>query len=66
MFSLGMRGNGPDAQPIGTSRVATAGAATTGPRRHFIYCTLKTENVNRTHRSQRSRELLHGLGGQSS
>ncbi|THH33251.1 hypothetical protein EUX98_g893 [Antrodiella citrinella] len=66
MFSLGMRGNGPDAQPIGTSRVATAGAATTGPRRHFIYCTLKTENNNKTHRSQRSRELLHGLGGQSS
>ncbi|KAH8107974.1 hypothetical protein BXZ70DRAFT_913516 [Cristinia sonorae] len=61
MFSLGMRGNGPDAQPIGTSRVTAAAAATSGPRRHFIYCTLKTEANNRTHRSQRSREILHGV-----
>ncbi|TCD61701.1 hypothetical protein EIP91_008030 [Steccherinum ochraceum] len=65
MFSLGMRGNGPDAQPLGTSRVAaTAAAATTGPRRHFIYCTLKAENPNKTHRTQRSRDFLSG--GQSS
>lgn len=63
MFSLGMRGNGPDAQPLGTSRVvaATAAAATTGPRRHFIYCTLKTENLNKTHRSQKSRDVLHSV-----
>lgn len=44
MFSLGLRGS-PDSV-IGPSRVAAAGvaAATVGPRRHFLYCTLKTES----------------------
>ncbi|EIN11623.1 hypothetical protein PUNSTDRAFT_141926 [Punctularia strigosozonata HHB-11173 SS5] len=40
MFSLGMRGVGTDAAPIGT-RVASAAS---GPRRHFLFCNLKAES----------------------
>jgi len=55
MFSLGVRGSGTEAAPLGSRvAVAVAGAAT-GPRRHFLYCSLKPEPV---HRSRRSRELL--------
>ncbi|KAI0786707.1 hypothetical protein C8Q75DRAFT_720477 [Abortiporus biennis] len=49
MFSLGMRGNGAESQPLGgTVRSAAAAAVAAsssaiGPRRHFLYCTLKNE-----------------------
>lgn len=54
MFSLGMRGNRPESQPIG-SRVsmATTVAAAAGPRRHFLYCSLGLETV----RPKKTREL---------
>ncbi|KAJ7084305.1 hypothetical protein B0H15DRAFT_1023808 [Mycena belliarum] len=44
MFSLGVRGSGTDAAPLGArvSAAAVAGAAA-GPRRHFLYCSLKPE-----------------------
>jgi hypothetical protein len=51
MFSLGLRGSGTDTAPLGP-RVA---AAAPGPRRHFLYCSLKPEIAPR---SRRSRELL--------
>ncbi|KAJ6609833.1 hypothetical protein B0H10DRAFT_2062672 [Mycena sp. CBHHK59/15] len=56
MFSLGVRGSGTDAAPLG-SRVsaATVAGAATGPRRHFLYCSLKPEVQPRV---RRSRELL--------
>ncbi|KAI0072663.1 hypothetical protein K474DRAFT_1667561 [Panus rudis PR-1116 ss-1] len=55
MFSLGMRGNPTDAPPIPVgSRLpaSTVAGAPTGPRRHFLYCTLKGENT-RTKRGNR-------------
>jgi hypothetical protein len=53
MYSLGLRGTTDSA--IGPSRVAAAGvaAATVGPRRHFLYCTLKTEVPNRATKKSR-------------
>jgi hypothetical protein len=52
MFSLGLRGSGADiTTPVG-GRVATP-----GPRRHFLYCSLKPEKTTAT-RNRRSRELL--------
>ncbi|KAJ7594852.1 hypothetical protein C8J56DRAFT_1023330 [Mycena floridula] len=55
MFSLGVRGSGTDTTPLGT-RVATAAVAggATGPRRHFLFCTLRPEVIPRT---RKSREL---------
>ncbi|KAH7928895.1 hypothetical protein BV22DRAFT_1110181 [Leucogyrophana mollusca] len=54
MFSLGIRSEAAVA-PLG-ARVAAVAAAATGPRRHFLFCTLKPEkNIPR---SKRSRELL--------
>lgn len=41
MFSLGVRGSGVDAPPLG-ARVAGA-AASPGLKRHFLYCSLKPE-----------------------
>ncbi|KAK0461356.1 uncharacterized protein EV420DRAFT_1266925 [Desarmillaria tabescens] len=52
MFSLGVRGS--DSVPLGT-RVAVAAAVAAGPRRHFLYCTLKPETLPRT---RKSRELM--------
>ncbi|KAG7446369.1 uncharacterized protein BT62DRAFT_931816 [Guyanagaster necrorhizus] len=52
MFSLGVRGS--DSVPLGT-RVAVAAAVAAGPRRHFLYCSLKPETLPRT---RRSRELM--------
>ncbi|SJK97417.1 uncharacterized protein ARMOST_00669 [Armillaria ostoyae] len=52
MFSLGVRGS--DSVPLGT-RVAVAAAVAAGPRRHFLYCTLKPETLPR---ARRSRELM--------
>lgn len=43
MFSLGVRGSGVDAPPL-TARVAGT-AATTGLKRHFLYCSLKPETT---------------------
>ncbi|KAK7057276.1 hypothetical protein R3P38DRAFT_2840352 [Favolaschia claudopus] len=56
MFSLGVRGSGADAAPL-NARVsaATVAGAATGPRRHFLYCSLKPEAQPQT---KRSRELV--------
>ncbi|KAL0956014.1 hypothetical protein HGRIS_002189 [Hohenbuehelia grisea] len=56
MFSLGLRGSGTETGPLG-ARVAAAVAAgaATGPRRHFLYCSLKPET---TPRGKKSREGL--------
>ncbi|KAA1471694.1 hypothetical protein DENSPDRAFT_871704 [Dentipellis sp. KUC8613] len=55
MFSLGVRGSGTDTAPLGARVAAVAGVApTTGPRRHFLYCSLKPENP--VPRSARYRE----------
>ena len=53
MFSLGIRGDAAVA-PLGT-RVAAV-AAGSGPRRHFLYCTLKPDKT--APRTRRSRELF--------
>ncbi|KAF5370660.1 hypothetical protein D9758_001838 [Tetrapyrgos nigripes] len=54
MFSLGVRGSGTDTA-LGT-RVAAAAVAggASGPRRHFLFCTLKPESAPR---ARKSREL---------
>ncbi|EPT04537.1 hypothetical protein FOMPIDRAFT_1156767 [Fomitopsis schrenkii] len=54
MFSLGLRGSGTDAAPLGT-RVAAVAGASTGPRRHFLFCTLNDQHI---HRLRRSRDVL--------
>lgn len=54
MFSLGVRGSGTDtAYPTPTSQ-RVAAAAVAGPRRHFLFCTLKNET--KPSRSRRSKE----------
>ena len=53
MFSLGVRGSGTDTAPLGARVAAVAGSATSGPRRHFLYCSLHGET---NQRSKRSRE----------
>ncbi|KZT10746.1 uncharacterized protein LAESUDRAFT_672210 [Laetiporus sulphureus 93-53] len=53
MFSLGVRGSGTDTAPLG-ARVAAVAGATTGPRRHFLFCTLKNDLPAR---GKRSREI---------
>ena len=53
MFSLGVRGSGTDTAPLGARVPAVAGSAPSGPRRHFLYCSLHNEP---TSRSKRSRE----------
>ncbi|KII92258.1 hypothetical protein PLICRDRAFT_104349 [Plicaturopsis crispa FD-325 SS-3] len=55
MFSLGVRGSGTDTAPLGARVAAVAGAAAIGPRRHFLYCSLKNDSAPR---GKRSRELL--------
>lgn len=52
MFSLGLRGSGADAVPLG-GRAAVAAAAVNGPRRHFLYCTLRQDT---NHKSRKSRD----------
>jgi len=42
MFSLGVRGSGTETAPLG-ARVAAVAESMVGPRRHFLYCTLKPE-----------------------
>jgi hypothetical protein len=51
MFSLGLRGSGLNTAPLGAQSGTTA---QTGPRRHFLYCTLKPEAVPQ---AKRSREI---------
>jgi hypothetical protein len=55
MFSLGLRGSGADAQmnPL-SSRVATVAGASAlqGPRRHFLYCSLKNDSHPKLKRSR--------------
>ncbi|KAF8530417.1 hypothetical protein BU17DRAFT_72940 [Hysterangium stoloniferum] len=48
MFSLGVRGSGTDTAPLG---VRVAGAAS-GPRRHFLYCSLKSESNAKARKSK--------------
>ncbi|KAF8840696.1 hypothetical protein BDN67DRAFT_1069065 [Paxillus ammoniavirescens] len=55
MFSLGIRGDAAVA-PLGARVAAVAVAAASGPRRHFLYCTLKPDKA--APRPRRSRELL--------
>lgn len=51
MFSLGIRGSGTDTVPL--AGLASRSVATTaGPRRHFLYCTLKGDNIRREKRGQ--------------
>ena len=54
MFSLGIRGDAAVA-PLG-ARVAAVAAASSGPRRHFLYCTLKPDKT--VPRTRRSREFF--------
>lgn len=55
MFSLGVRGSGIETVPL-TSRgaVSTAVATVNGPRRHFLYCTLKPD-ANHKSKTKRAR-----------
>ncbi|PPQ70693.1 hypothetical protein CVT24_000175 [Panaeolus cyanescens] len=53
MFSLGVRGSGTEAPPLGPRGVTSASSAVVGPRRHFLYCTLKPDS---THKVRKSRE----------
>ncbi|KAF8973324.1 hypothetical protein BDZ97DRAFT_1780831 [Flammula alnicola] len=56
MFSLGVRGSGIDAPPLGGRAAVTAAAATVnGPRRHFLYCTLKPDSTHKS-KGKKSRE----------
>ncbi|KAJ6586841.1 hypothetical protein DFH09DRAFT_909712 [Mycena vulgaris] len=58
MFSLGVRGSGTDAPPLGArASAATVAGAATGPRRHFLYCSLKPEAQPQA-KPQRSREVV--------
>jgi len=52
MFSLGVRGSG-DALAVPLAGRAAVAAAVNGPRRHFLYCTLKQDT---THKSKKSRD----------
>ncbi len=52
MFSLGVRGSGTDTAPLGARVAAVAGSATSGPRRHFLYCSLHSESAQRSKRSR--------------
>lgn len=47
MFSLGVRGSGTETAPLGGLASRAVAATTAGPRRHFLYCTLKGENIRR-------------------
>ena len=53
MFSLGVRGAGIDTTPVG-GRVAVAAAAgaVNGPRRHFLYCSLKPDASSKGRKSK--------------
>jgi len=55
MFSLGLRGSGLNTTPLGAQSGTTA---QTGPRRHFLYCTLKPETSPQTKRSREISTVL--------
>jgi len=56
MFSLGVRGSGTDAVAVPLAgRAAVAAAAVNGPRRHFLYCTLKQDTI---HKPKKSRDQI--------
>ncbi|KJA19970.1 hypothetical protein HYPSUDRAFT_143120 [Hypholoma sublateritium FD-334 SS-4] len=57
MFSLGVRGGGGiDAPPLpGRAAVAAAAATVNGPRRHFLYCTLKPDLTHKS-KGRKSRD----------
>lgn len=56
MFSLGVRGSGIDNAPLTSRTAVTAAAATVnGPRRHFLYCTLKPD-ANHKSKGKKSRD----------
>ncbi|KAJ7647408.1 hypothetical protein FB45DRAFT_198634 [Roridomyces roridus] len=52
MFSLGVRGSGTDAAPLNARSAAAVAGAATGPRRHFLYCSLKPEPQPQVKRSR--------------
>ncbi|KAH9942436.1 uncharacterized protein BXZ73DRAFT_40907 [Epithele typhae] len=52
MFSLGVRGSGTDTAPLGARVAAVAGSAPSGPRRHFLFCSLHNEPTTRGKRSR--------------
>jgi hypothetical protein len=54
MFSLGVRSIGTDTGSLGSRGIVTPGSGS-GPRRHFLYCTLKSEAL--MHRPRRSRDV---------
>lgn len=53
MFSLGVRGSGTEAL---SAAVATS-AAITGPRRHFLYCSLRNDTSNV--KARKSKDLVN-------
>jgi hypothetical protein len=59
MFSLGVRGSGTDTAPVSTTggRITT----TAGPRRHFLYCSLKEPSREKTKRSMSAANALAGV-----
>jgi hypothetical protein len=53
MFSLGIRGGAVDTTPVGGRvAVATAAGAVSGPRRHFLYCSLKPDASSTSRKSR--------------
>jgi len=53
MFSLGIRGGAIDTTPVGGRvAVATAAGAVNGPRRHFLYCSLKPDASSKSRKSR--------------
>ena len=53
MFSLGIRGGAVDTTPVGGRvAVATAAGAVNGPRRHFLYCSLKSDAPSKSRKSR--------------
>ncbi|KAF8629213.1 hypothetical protein AX17_005798 [Amanita inopinata Kibby_2008] len=56
MFSLGIRGGGIEGNSLGSRGVAAAvPGSTNGPRRHFLYCSLKSDVP--MHKARRSRDV---------
>ncbi|KAH8828376.1 hypothetical protein DL96DRAFT_1602995 [Flagelloscypha sp. PMI_526] len=55
MFSLGVRGSGTEAL---SAAVATS-AAMTGPRRHFLYCSLKNDTTGA--KARKSKDFTNGV-----
>ena len=58
MFSLGVRGSGTDTAPLAAA--AAVAGSTSGPRRHFLFCSLKKgePGASSAGKGRRSREML--------